>query len=90
MAYEKREQEFAARCAEAVNPMNFSTKIFCEALGRQHRTLQQNFTRVCLAWIKYLASLEEGEYDLRNEASVKTSRNILEKVGEYNLNLPLI
>lgn len=50
-----------------------------------HRTLQQNFTRLCIAWFLRLAQMEEeGSYDLRNEAScklAKTLKPILEETG---------
>jgi hypothetical protein len=86
------EEKFAQACADAVNPMGFSPKKFCAALARQHRTLQQGFTRLCFAWIKHLASLEGHEYDLRNAASVQVCKKIVsgEIKDEYDLSLPLI
>lgn len=86
------EEDFAKICADSVNPMGFSPEKFAKAMGRQHRTLQQNFTRVCFAWIQHLASLEANEYDLRNKASVETCRKILagEIKDKYDLALPLI
>ena len=47
------------------------------ALAQEHRTSQQNFTRIMVAWIEYLANLEHGEYDLRNEASVKLAKQLV-------------
>jgi len=44
------------------------------ALRREHRTLQQNFTRLCVAWLDSLAKLEPNEYDLRMEGSVKLAK----------------
>ena len=50
---------------------------FNKAMSNEHRTLQQNFTRLCLAWIEHCAS-DEYRYDGRNEASHNTSKAILE------------
>ena len=61
---------------------------FIREMGREHRTLQQGFTRLCRAWFLYLANLEESHYDLRNEASVELARKI--KVTLENNHLPLI
>jgi len=87
-----KEEEFAETCGNAVNPMGFGVEEFAKAMGRQHRTLQQNFTKACFAWIQHLASLEENQYDLRNEASVKACKKILagEIKDHYDLMLPLI
>ena len=84
------EEKFAEVCGDSVNPMGFSATDFAKAMGRQHRTLQQNFTKVCFAWIQHLASLEENQYDLRNEASVKAAKKIVAGVDKYDLMLPLI
>jgi hypothetical protein len=45
-----------------------------EELGRDHRTLQQKFTRVCMMWMEHLA---KSDYDMRNEASVMLARKIM-------------
>ena len=55
---------------------------FTKLMSREHRTLQQNFTRFCIAWFKYLA--EEKYYDLRNEDSIKLAKElkpILDELG---------
>ncbi len=51
-------------------------EFFVKEMGREHRTLQQGFTRLCRAWLLHLARLEECHYDLRNEASVELARKI--------------
>jgi len=88
-----REEELAEMIADRVNAMGlklYGPSSFAEAMGRQHRTLQQNFTRLCLEWIRQVGGLQEGQYDLRNEASVKVCREIVEKTGDYGLTLPYI
>ena len=63
---------------------------FIQCMAREHRTLQQSFTGLCLKWLTHLASLKEFEYDGRNEASVKLAKEIMEKVPRANYGLPLI
>jgi hypothetical protein len=53
-----------------------------QAIARDHRTLQQAFTGVCVAWVNHLAALPEGQYDLRNAASVDLARAIT-KTAEW-------
>ena len=56
---------------------------FVAAMSREHRTLAQNFTRLCVGWIERLASLtnEPGDYDMRNAASVMLARQIVASPG---------
>ena len=67
---------------------NEEVEFFVKEMSREHRTLQQAFTRICQAWFLHLASLEESRYDIRNEASVELARKI--KVTLENNYLPLI
>jgi hypothetical protein len=57
---------------------------FIEEMGyRTHRTLQQNFTRLCFMWLDFLAEMgKQGRYDLRNEASCKMARQIVDQFGK--------
>ena len=41
---------------------------FCEGMEHQHRTLQQAFTRLCVAWFLYTSD-PEYRTDLRNEGT---------------------
>ena len=59
------------------------------AMHYEHRTLQQNFTKMCVAWLEHLASLEPGEYDGRNEASVELAGEFM-KIPVDKRSLPLI
>lgn len=65
---QKNYEKAAAAITYELNNISFDPQKLCEALGRTHRTLQQNFTRVCIAWLKYCAA-ETYAFDLRNEAS---------------------
>jgi hypothetical protein len=51
-------------------------------MSREHRTHQQSVTGLMLEWFKYLASLDENHrYDLRNEASVKLAKKIIDAIS---------
>lgn len=67
-----------------VNSYSSDYKEFARLMSYEHRTLQQNFTKLCIAWLKELS--ETKSYDLRNEASVKFAKSIKDKL----VNLPLI
>ncbi len=67
-----------------VNNGNSSYEEFARLMSYEHRTLQQQFTKLCIAWLKELSETES--YDLRNEASIKFAKSIKDKL----VNLPLI
>ena len=67
-----------------VNSYSSDYKEFARLMSYEHRTLQQQFTKLCIAWLKELSETEN--YDLRNEASVKFAKSIKDKL----VNLPLI
>lgn len=80
--------ETAKVVLDLVNDMSFDPKPFLEEMHRGHRTLQQNFTQLCLKWLYSIAELKENEYDLRNEASVTRARKVKGVLGEYGDSLP--
>lgn len=67
-----------------VNSYSSDYKEFARLMSYEHRTLQQNFTKLCIAWLRELSETES--YDLRNEASVEFAKSIKDKL----VNLPLI
>lgn len=74
-AYQDVEAERVVRTvSDFVNGYGHSSTAFVNYMAREHRTLQQGFTRICLAWLKHLAALPDHAYDLRNEHSVKVAR----------------
>lgn len=62
---------------------------FVECMAFEHRTLQQSFTRLCVAWLTHLGR-DVQLYDDRNEASVKLGKVFLEKIPEDVRWLPTI
>lgn len=91
---EDREIAFAAVgvITKTLNIMSDSdrVKFFIEAMGNEHRTLQQGFTRLVVEWLKHLASLKYGQYDLRNEASVLLAKKLIGSQDKFDLHLPTI
>lgn len=65
-------------------------QFFIEAMHNEHRTLQQGFTRLVLAWLKHLADLNQGQYDLRNAASVAVAKKLVSHLDKYDLHLPTV
>ena len=59
-----------------LNTYGDKSEEFNNAMSTEHRTLQQNFTRLCLAWIEHCAS-DEYRTDGRNEASKNTAQALL-------------
>jgi hypothetical protein len=56
-----------------------------------HRTLQQGIMRYFVALVEKYASLKEGEFDGRNEHTVKLARKLVDGTGDkYDRYLPTI
>jgi len=86
---DKTAKEMAGAITNYLN--NFSktpTDELVEELLRQHRTLQQCFSRFCLRWFERVAEATHG-FDLRNEASVELAKEIM-KIDLRKRALPFI
>ncbi len=79
-----KEEKLATIVADGVNNIIFSPEAFCKAMEREHRTLQQTFTNLCIEWLKTVAS-KNYCFDARNEASHEIAREIASKVDLHNL-----
>ena len=79
-------QEKVNTVSSLVNNMSFDYVEFAKKFTCQHRTLQQNLTRLCVAWLKELSNMEY--YDDRNMASVEFAKSIKEQLD--NVALPMI
>jgi hypothetical protein len=71
-------KELAEKLGNAVNSCDRRELIkgFVEGLD-QHRTLQQQIMGLFVSWCLELSKLEPGQYDGRNEASVKLAQRIV-------------
>lgn len=88
----EKARDLAEKVARFVNVMGNAdrVKFFIEAMHNEHRTLQQSFTVMVLEWLKHLASLNQGQYDLRNAASVAVATKLIGSLDKYDLHLPTI
>ena len=68
---------------------NYSMKPleFIEAMEKEHRTLQQSFTKLCLLWLENCAS-KAYRHDGRNEASHIISEEVIERFRQRNYGTP--
>lgn len=69
-----KNQEIASTIMEAVNCFGFEKEII-KSMLKEHRTLQQSFTRLCVEWLKALST--NPYYDYRNEASVDFAKALI-------------
>lgn len=72
--------------ANYVNSLNCDYDEFAQKMGMEHPTLQQNFTKLCCAWLRHLASTDH--WDARNKASVDFAKSIKDEL--WNVVLPTI
>jgi hypothetical protein len=70
-------QELVNEITNFVNSYIPEESAFIEAMSREHRTLQQSFTRLVLKWLEYCAS-EDYRYDDRNAAVHTTAMALIE------------
>jgi len=82
--------DFANRWSGATARHCFATRM-CHGT---HRTLQQGSFALMLACIdQWAKDADAGNFDLRNEETVKMAKQIVESFGEewkYKVNLPVI
>ena len=81
-------KELGEVVGRAINNYSFSNKDFCKVMAREHRTIQQSFTRLCFEWIKTCADMEH--FDGRNEDSVMACRKLQKVIEEEDIGLPFV
>ena len=69
-----------------VNSFNCDYEEFAQKMGMEHPTLQQNFTKLCCAWLKHLATTDY--WDARNKASVDFAKSIKDEL--WHVVLPTV
>lgn len=87
--HRRDEQSEGAKVAKAVSRLldNYNDeekKVFLEQMARDHRTLQQSFTRLCVGWFRMMAT-PEFRYDGRNEDSVMLAVDMKEVLDRHPL-----
>ena len=63
---------------------------FLSKLPYGDRVLLQDFTRLCVGWLQYLADLPKSFYDRRNEASVELASKMLRDIPLEETELPYV
>ena len=69
--------ELVTAITDYVNSYSVKSEEFVSAMNKEHRTLQQSFTRLCLKWLENCAS-DDYRHDGRNEDSHTISKTMLE------------
>lgn len=73
-----KEKQLAGTITDAMNG-RFSKKEFCEAMSREHRYLQGEFTELCIWWLEKCAEMyEQNNYDGRNKYACQVGKQITE------------
>lgn len=73
-----KEKQLATTITDAING-RFSKKEFCEAMSREHRYLQGEFTELCVWWLEKCAEMyEQNNYDGRNKYACEVGKQITE------------
>tara|TARA_R110000823_G_scaffold25325_13_gene74627 strand:+ start:352 stop:630 length:279 start_codon:yes stop_codon:yes gene_type:complete len=82
--------EAAENLLGAANSFSFQPVTFAETVRREHRTIQQSVGRAMFQLIQQWAlDAETGNYDLRNEQTVKSCKAIVDS-GAINAGVPYI
>lgn len=80
-----KEKQLATHITNEINCI-FDYKAFVEQMSREHRTLQADFTTLCLEWLlKCREMYEANNYDGRNEHACRSGKMLmdyLEKGGK--------
>lgn len=66
-----------------LNNFGFNHKMVCDLMSKDHRTIQQNFTRLCIQWLSVCAS-SDYRYDERNADSHNVAKKIEDALAEYD------
>ena len=92
----EREQQAMARLTAKVitsyvNGYNNNLPALIQEFRRDHRTLQQGVTRMCVLWLEECGKMkDEGDFDGRNEASVNLGKAFMDLIPRDKTALPLI
>lgn len=96
MNNKERAEQIVDEITNFVNTMSLDPSEFIAAMAKEHRTLQQSFTKLCIQWLEYVAS-DDYRHDPRNEASHEIAKKMIEgfyKINHYRMtpsaHLPMI
>lgn len=90
MSRDTKHKDNVEKVSLMLNDFGFSCDKFCEEMTKEHRTIQQNFTRLCIHWLCTCAD-DEYKYDGRNEASHTIAKALIESQDpDFIGNIPYI
>lgn len=85
-----RETENVAKVSLMLNSLSFDPEDFCKEFTKEHRTIQQSFTRLCIHWLCTCAS-DDYRFDGRNEASHQIAKALIDSQdADFIGNIPFI
>lgn len=85
-----RETENVAKVSLMLNSLSFDPENFCKEFTKEHRTIQQSFTRLCIHWLCTCAS-DDYRFDGRNEASHQIAKALIDSQdADFIGNIPFI
>ena len=85
-----RETEKVAKVSLMLNSLSFDPEDFCKEFTKEHRTIQQSFTRLCIHWLCTCAS-DDYRFDGRNEASHQIAKALIDSQdADFIGNIPFI
>ena len=94
---EIEDAESEALVKDSVNFLNAMAnesriKKFCKTMGKQHRTLQQSFSKLCYAWLRFQSDqYANNNFDGRNEYACKVAHKLMtDEDLKYETQMPLI
>lgn len=74
----EKEKQLAITITDAING-SFNNKKFVEQMSKEHRTLQSEFTSLCLDWLlKCREMYEDNRYDGRNELACRSGKVLMD------------
>ena len=77
-----KEKQLATHITNEINCI-FDYKAFVEQMSREHRTLQADFTTLCLEWLlKCREMYESDNFDGRNMYACKTGKVLMDYLEE--------
>ncbi len=88
-------KEVAKDMGNFLNSMSPDYKDFVDEMRREHPTIQQAFSVLCLRWFKELSDTDVNRFDARNERSKEVADKIKNALSccegdNYWANLPMI
>ena len=67
-----------------INKMGFSPTDFCKRFLKEHRSIQADFTHLCITWLKTIGS-NDYEFDDRNKRSHEIAKMIKDFLEKNNI-----